>query len=253
MIEKLFCIGDKIEIKRIMNSDETENSDKYHKSQLVDILDDSKVNITMPIEGGKLYPLEIGERYQLCFYTAKGLFQCKCSIVERFRSNNVYIAVVRFTSDIEKLQRRQFYRLECIMDIYVRILSESESNDRKKLLEKKYKNDEEKAAISLRLKNYIPEWKEAVATDISGGGIRFIANYRIEKGTLTEVKLSVNIDSVSRQIMAGAKIISCEGILNRPGFYEHRTEMYDIPLREREIIIRYVFDEERKRRKRENK
>ena len=45
-----------------------------------------------------------------------------------------------------------------------------------------------------------------------------------------------------------SKVISCIELDNRPGTYEHRVQYYDIDPVEREEIIKYIFEEERKSR-----
>lgn len=48
-----------------------------------------------------------------------------------------------------------------------------------------------------------------------------------------------------------AKILVSIEVENKPGSYEHRAQYINIDTSEREEIIRFIFEEERKRRKRE--
>ena len=47
------------------------------------------------------------------------------------------------------------------------------------------------------------------------------------------------------------KILSARELDNKPGFYEYRLQYVNIDKEEREEIIRYIFQEERKNRKKE--
>ena len=58
-----------------------------------------------------------GDFYEVCFYTSTGLYQAKLEITDRYKENNIFILVGAFCSDLEKCQRRQYYRLEKIIDI----------------------------------------------------------------------------------------------------------------------------------------
>ena len=47
------------------------------------------------------------------------------------------ISLVKLNSDLEKIQRRQYYRLECIHDIDYRLISEEEIRLEEKLSQRK--------------------------------------------------------------------------------------------------------------------
>ena len=48
-----------------------------------------------------------------------------------------------------------------------------------------------------------------------------------------------------------AKILTVRELEDRPGIYEHRAQYINIDTADREEIIRFIFEEERKYRKRE--
>ncbi len=251
MLEKILRIGDKIEIKRIANLDSGTLGGKYYVSQLLDINDDTRINIGMPFENGKMIPLDIGERYQMCFYTHNGLLQSKGLVVERFRNNNLYVAAVKFIADFEKLQRRQFYRLECILEITYRIISEREQRINEILDKQEYENTDQRAGLIKEKESIRKEWHQAVATDISGGGIRFNSKTLHEDAPNIEIRLQLFLDGKMKMIETRVHVVYSAGIPARPGMYEYRAEFMGISMKDREQIIRFVFDEERKRRKRE--
>ena len=47
------------------------------------------------------------------------------------------------------------------------------------------------------------------------------------------------------------RVISARVLENRSGTYEHRMQYYDVDRRTREEIIKYIFEEERKCRRKE--
>ena len=76
----------------------------------------------------KLILLPIDGEYDLCFYTAQGLYQCFARIIDRCKSNNVYVLVFELTSNLRKHQRRDYYRFSCVLDMKTRELKQEEAS-----------------------------------------------------------------------------------------------------------------------------
>ncbi len=249
MLGSILRPGDKVEIKKITNQ-ERGDSEKYYLSQLLDIADDNRAKIAMPIEGGRIIPIDVGDRYHLFFYTQNGLYQSKCIVVDRFRNGTMYVAVIRFIADLEKFQRRQFFRLECVMEIEARIVVPAEIKLTKKLSENDFLNMEDKKKAEEILISMQQDWKMGIAIDISGGGLRFNLDKAFAKGDIIRLRFSIVVNGERFEVTTDARLVFSQEIFNRPGNYENRVEFVNMPMKEREVIIKYVFDEERKRRKR---
>ena len=58
-------------------------------------------------------------------------------------------------------------------------------------------------------------------------------------------------DGKSKEYTLISKILTARELPDRPGLYEHRAQYIHIDTAEREEIIRFIFEEERKHRKRE--
>ena len=100
------------------------------------------------------------------------------------------------------------------------------------------------------LKPNLP-FKQAIAIDISGGGLRFMGEHKYEPGTLIYCQYSLMMGEKQKDYSLMAKVLVSIEIENKPGTYEHRAQYINIDNSEREEIIRFIFEEERKRRKRE--
>lgn len=87
--------------------------------------------------------------------------------------------------------------------------------------------------------------------DISGGGIRFVGDYCYEPDSLVCCKYNLATDGKSKEYTLISKILTARELPDRPGLYEHRAQYIHIDTAEREEIIRFIFEEERKHRKRE--
>lgn len=211
------------------NSDENNNDMKQYVSSVLDINGEEFLHIGMPLENGLMVPLQREDNYRVCIYTKRGLYQCYGLVVDRYQEGVVHVAILRIRSGLVRQQRRQFYRLEKLMDIQCgQFIDEADSEEPL---------------------DY--EWENAIMTDISGGGARFNSDCRFDVGSLVLLKLVLPLQVGHQEFILKAKVISSQMILNRIGWYETRVEFSQIDLSQREAVIRYIFEEERKQRRRE--
>ncbi len=228
MISNIITIGDKITLTKVYNSDENNNEMKQYVSSIMDIHEDEYLHIGMPTESGHMVALQVGDNYQFSIYTKRGLYQCSGMIVERYRDGAVNIAIVRILSSVVRQQRRQFYRLEKIMDIMHCLYIEPTTDEPVQY-----------------------QWERAILTDISGGGARFNSKTHYDSGGLVLLKIILPLQSGEQEFVLMARIISSQMLLHRSDLHETRVEFSEIELSQREAIIRFVFEEERKQRRRE--
>jgi c-di-GMP-binding flagellar brake protein YcgR len=250
MISELITLGDKLELKKLKTRTSEEDTDKIYVSQLLDISQDDKLNIAMPIEKGRIIPLSIGDKYSVRFYTNKGLYQCKAVITDRYRNNNIFILVIQLISELEKHQRRQYYRLECLLDIKYHVITDLELAIVNKIKRDDFKDDDEKQKYLNTLEDYQTVSHSGTIVDLSGGGARFISNHKHEHGNRILISIRFNTDFNNLHVI-NAGIISSTNMMNRQGVYEHRVQFNDITKEEREAIIKFIFEEDRKQRRKE--
>lgn len=232
-----FAIGDRIELMHIKSAIGRKVSDKKYGSQLLDFDGDRTAKIAMPISEGKVIPLEIDDDYNLCFFTNSGLYQCTAQIKKRYTENRMYVMDVIFLTPLKKFQRRKFYRLDCLFPIRYRIVP-------KEQFEKKNEaeQDNEKDEIL---------WKEGTISDLSGGGIRFHGNVECKKEDLVEIVLPLSLQSGIVPLSLYMKVVSCVHFEGSRVAYETRGEFLNINEKERETVIKYVFEEQRRRMRKE--
>lgn len=246
MIHDFVSIGDKLELKKISTTRKETENEKYYKSQILDFSDEQTVIILMPIEKGRIIPLEIGDKYSVRFFTKKGLYQCNSVIIDRFKMNNIYALKIELTSELEKNQRREFFRLECCLDMEYYVMDDIELS----LMDKLHnaKTNEDVNVFLDKLDQCNREWTKGIAVDISGGGLKFISEKNHERGNIVNISIEFNEDISFQNRWIKGVIISSEKMMNRPGFYEHRVKFKDMLKDDREKLIRYIFGEERRHR-----
>lgn len=247
MIKQTICVGDKIELEHLKSATGRKLSDRKYGSKLLDYDGIRTAKIAMPLYEGKIIPLETGDEYTICFFTSAGLYQCIGQIKSRSVDQNVFVLVVEFITMPKKFQRRGFYRLDCLFPIRHRGISEAERILAEQLLRNEFGSSAERKQCEDELKRIAPEWKEAMVSDISGGGIRFHGNEERAKDEIIEIFLPLSIREEIVPVKVKMRVISCTHSRGTKVAYEVRGEFIDLEETTRELIIKYVFEEQRKR------
>lgn len=239
MANRLITEGNKIDFKDILSKEQLNGglTPATYASQVFEIRNDNILRVSMPIEHGRIIPLSKGKKFDAFFYTAKGLYQCRVIIIDRFKINNIYMMDIELLTEPVKYQRRQYYRLELNIPVRYMQITETESN--------MMANEEE---LPERLEN-LSEYHTGDTIDISGGGLRFTGDALVEKGNKLAVVFDIDYEGNIERYLLAADVIMSFAIPQHHGMYEHRVEFKDISKENREMLIKYIFQEERKIRK----
>ena len=239
MINKFIKEGDRVELtqvggKVILAEDGSELRKQYH-TKISAITSEDTLELLMPMEKTKLILLPIDAEYNVVVYTEAGLFQCFARVIDRYKSNELYLVALEFTSNLRKYQRREYYRFSCALEMCARNLEEEEINA-----------VENNAKMWLQPNRPI---KRSVIVDISGGGIRFLSNQRYEVGSMIYCSYNLVRGNDRKQYELVGKVLEVRELEQRPGTFEHRVQYYNIDEATREEIIQFIFEEERKVRR----
>ncbi len=208
-------LGDKVEL--LTELDKDGNQEHYYSS--VQEVVDGELVISAPITKGKIEPLEILRTYGMCVYTKKGLYRCEVELVSREKRDKLFLLTIRLQSDLVKYQRRQYYRMDCILEFSFKGIDTD-------------------------------EWYKAVILDISGGGIRFYTRKKLKEGDGIFNHILLNVSEKEHDLFLGGKVVDVEKHeRDREVQYEVRESFDSIDEGDRETIIKYIFDEERRRRR----
>ena len=144
-------------------------------------------------------------------------------------------------SGLNKFQRREYFRLECILGMQAYELDHEEALKLDgALLEERVKDPE-----------ILMTETKAVIVDISGGGIRFISERKHEEGDYLAVRTQLQNENIDQQLLVVVSIVSCRKAAPNMERYETRAEFLHLGAKLRETIIKYIFDEDRKIRKKD--
>jgi len=256
MLKDVIKLGDKVNIK-MLNS----ISEREYQSKLLDLVDDETVSVAMPIEKNQVILLEIGQKYRLTFYTERGLYTSLSVVTKRYKSQNIYIAELKTLEAPKRIQRREFFRFHCVMEIDYCSIPEPyfhaalerifNSNTRFGLTsqQEKIRAVELLKDMDVRQDTNIVKMQHAVLIDISGGGMKFRTQKEIENPN--NLYLVFSLDHGLSYLRVFGNIIATEKSVDQPNYYEHRLKFTDISGDERENIVRYILNEERKIRQKE--
>lgn len=246
MVRDVVAIGDKVELKLMDKNEDAVK--KIYKSKVLDFKDYASVIIAMPIIKGRVIPLSVGDKYSLRFFTQTGLYECKGLITDRANDDKIYILTVELTSALEKYQRRQFFRLSCVLDTDYYIATEAELTLRYKLKQNIFKSPEDKQACIDALEQCKKEWQLGIVVDLSGGGARLMSENIHDVGSTMQMQIHFNSKVSMKSDCLMGVIISTEKMTNRVGFYGYRVQFLELHKEDRESIIKYIFEEEIKQR-----
>lgn len=243
MITNVIHLGDKTDIRMVQQAErqaETGIAAHIYKSQVNDITPDGGIEVTMPIEHGKVVLLSLGVRYEFVFYTNGGLYHAVGRIKERYKRDNIYVFLIELQSQLEKFQRREFYRYPCLIDIKFYQISEQDA--------KRVPSDRILQMFRESGKFQTAQ-KDGMLLDLSGGGAKFIGKDKLETDSYILIVVRLSSSSMDKQYFIKGHVLASEEAENRWGKIETRVQFIFHDNRMQEEIIRYIFEEERKIRK----
>lgn len=227
--------GERVDLQNILTEFEDENDKKLYISKIYDINDDSQIEILMPMEKTKMQLLPVGSEYDMYIYAQKGIFTCKVQVSQRYKTENAVVAVLDIQNSITKHQRREYYRYSTVIGMNTGALSE----------------DEETMYLENRQIIFGAEPADkSVIVDISGGGIRFVSAAHYELNRLVKCKFILNFHDEKQMFDCVIRILGTKPVANNAQNTEYRGQFLFLNNFERESIIKYIFEEERKVRQR---
>ena len=226
------------EVKDTIDEDDNGVKNKFYQTQVIDLVSEDRIEIAIPAEKSKLVLLPVNTVLDLNFFVGRTIYQCYGKVIDRYKSNNLYIMLVEMITNLRKHQRREYYRFSCTIEMLSRPLQEEEIQ-------------------AMELHKELPvsgqPMQSSVIVDISGGGLRFMADYAYEVNSLILCKYQLWVEGENKEHQLVSKVLSVKEAEKRPGFYEHRVQYVNVTDEEREEIIKFIFGEERKLLKHQGK
>lgn len=204
-------IGTKIELIKLDDEEEI-----GYPSQALDIIQPEELIVSGPIKKNNLIFMHKGEKIKVVYNVEdKGMHYFIAEIMSRNYSP-IYSLKLKKVSEIKKKQLRKYYRLLTMLK-----------------MDKKY----------VTVKNCIEETlnEECRISDISGGGMKLYCNYEHDLGD--EIVCLFKIQDYS--IKVKALVVRIEEIDSFNYKYSIGVSFLDINEEIRDVIIKYIFEQQR--------
>ncbi|ACM61225.1 c-di-GMP-binding flagellar brake protein YcgR [Caldicellulosiruptor bescii] len=228
-MQKIFKVGDKIEIVRI-DRRTWEEKDVQYISKIADIKDEYFYIFT-PIKEGVYVTFYIDEILRVYKVSSDGVWMFDGIVEERFKEPE-YIVKVKQISDVRKIQRRMFFRLPINLDIFVKVLNSDKIS--------KENTQEDWAADDFSEGKIV----KALTKDISGGGVCFIAQEEFEIGELILAKIPIQ----QEELILKAQILRKERVQHPTYRFMYGCKFVEARQNEIDKIVRFIFAQQQKMR-----
>lgn len=247
-------IGDKLELeKTYYSSVDAFIHKKVYQSQLLDIIDSDKIKIAMPMSKGRMIYIGTGDEYIMYIYTEKDLYMCRVIVEGRSKEKKVHVAHLKLLSKLVKIQRRQYYRLTTTFDLEYHVFTNSERILYETLLSKKREEKAQRDKIIHLLHDMQKDsWEQGISINISGGGMLFSSKKPLESRDIINISFTLEYLDQIKKINIRAIVIDSIASYVNPNTYRNRVEFINISNKDRESIISFIFEEQRKQMQKDN-
>lgn len=231
-MEKILTPGIKLELNEITASKKKEAV--TYLSQVYDIdAQRNRVSIAMPYKDGHMVVLSLGIRLDAYFYCKAKMYHSRVKVVDRYKSNNLIVLVIELETTLRKVQRRQFFRYDMIVPIKYMLLSDEIAA----VYDKSGELPDEIITQGI---------KDGQTINISGGGMKFVG-CKFEKDDRVYIELNYILGTEAQCLKTTARIIDSVNPQGRRDIFHNRISFDNIKNDDREALIRFIFEEERKR------
>lgn len=234
--------GDKIDIRLLHQMEAEENGGQkatVFQSNVSEFISEQEMEILMPMQGGRMVLLQSGAKCQFVFYTRRGLYSCQAVVQERYRKDNLYLIRVLFMTQPARFQRREFFRIDFVTEMQLLEITQEVAA---------LKTTEQLFVESQNIK-YIDCKTTAIIRDISGGGVRFTCESSLEPGQYVLLTFRLVNENTDECFYLVSQIVATQK--EAADRYSCRAKFIFKDLKDREKIVRFVFEEERRIRRKE--
>ncbi len=216
------------------------NDEDHFVSGIYDIEEDGTLELEMPTRAGKAVLVPMGVRYEMIFTMDQRLFKSEAQITQRFRKDGFSLIKAKLVAPVVKFQRREYYRLNVMLPITFITLDER-AGTLERMAEIRQLLEERREELLIG---------EGTILNISGGGVRFISDTEIGDAKYLFMRFAIEAGEENRTIALIGELVAKE-LTEDKKHNAYRVRILFKDSRCQEMIIRYIFDQERKIRRKE--
>jgi len=209
---KLLIPGEKI---NLVVMDEYNNCE--YLSKVEEIHENGIIDVLIPISKKQMIYIKKDAFLKVIISRDSAIFEFKAKLVNKVFGKEPLLQLDR-VSEIIKIQRRNYYRLKVIKQIKVR------------------------KVVNIK-ENLYEEYFSAALVDLSGGGIGINSTEKLDANDLVEIDMELS----SKTINMYGRVVRIELLIkSKQEMYNYGIHFEKITEIERNIIMRFIFDEQRK-------
>lgn len=210
--KKHFGAGEKIHVEMINGYDKHQ-----YVSQIVENYDNGIFDILTPVHKSRIVYFSNASIIKISTVKGAAIYEVEAKVLEKTFGRIPMMRLV-VASNLNKVQRRDFYRLRTIVDISIR------------------------RAINLNEKKFGEKFS-GTALDISAGGLLLNTNKDLEENDLLEMTL--NLISERELVLFGIIVRKQYNSVTRFS-YEYGIKFQNVSDFEKNEITKFIFEEQRK-------
>ncbi len=223
--------------------------------------------ITEPVsitEGGKR--LRKGEVWDFELMSGDAIYTFSSEVLGRLNENPP-VYRIEHPRSARRRQRREYYRLEIYLDVEYEVIKKGEEDSYVEIDNSELSDAEEQdivipedSQIHISLTNFEAKMKDKTenrendvkeygfTVDISGGGLQLLLSRYLPANS--EIRMTIFLPDQEEGIMAVGNVIRCFSVqVGMWKKYRAAISFIKIPEKSRDVIIKYIFDNMRKRMK----
>jgi c-di-GMP-binding flagellar brake protein YcgR len=211
-------VGTRLELELL--DSKGERIGNIYISQILDAVRRDNIIVSAPIYESRLIFIPVGAKMRITFYHKRyGLLGFTAIVSKRDYRDNVAVLYLHTDAEMEKIQRRKHYRLDCFVNAEYSVFVE---------------NVDENVSI---------QSKKALTRNISGSGVCILVGEDIPKKTRIEVTMHLGPNTQVKALCAVMRNtpVEIKSITN----YELGLHFLQISPKDQDSLIRYIFEQQR--------
>ena len=210
--------GTRLEIEQLGST--YEKSGNIYISQLLEPVTEAGMIISAPIFESRHIFIPLNSKLRVAFFHRKyGLMGFNAVVSSREYRGNIATLCIKAQSELERIQRRKHYRLDCLLNSEYRILEASSDKPASGPLTK------------------------TMVKNISGSGACIVTEENVPKDTLIELFIYLNKTAKVRAICSVLRNQEVE--VKKGVSYELGMYFAEISPKDQDQIIKYIFEQQR--------
>lgn len=239
---KVLKPGNKVDLRLLSQVEENEEKNfqdeiLVFKSQIYDLNDSGRIQMAIPMLGGEMVRFPAGTMLEALFYTDSAVYKGHLEVTALIKDGAMVVLQGIIRNKLLKFQRRQYYRLDKMIDVNYSLVerSEDEAESQEGFLATIYEEATEPIEVF-----------RASSINISGGGMKLLTSNQLEQKQRVLLDFSLGpLDEKEQYHVLGEVIESSlvEGVNSR---FVTRIQFLSLSESKKEQIIKYIFNEERR-------